>query len=134
MIKYFFSKQFLSFVGVGGVAALLHWLSRILLSQWISLNYAVAIAYVIGMLIAFVLNSYFVFPKSMKPKIEQCRDFVVINIAFFPIVWIATILLKNLFSFMGITLYPDALAHGVALSIPMFGTFLIYKFFTFRKN
>ena len=80
MISHFFTKQFLGFLLVGGVAALLHWLSRIMLSNWMSFSSAVVIAYLFGMLTAFILNSFFVFPKSDKPKIKQARDFIFTNL------------------------------------------------------
>ena len=63
MIKLFVSKQFLGFLAVGGLAALLHWLARLLLSVWLPFSWAVIIAYAIGMAVAFLLNSIFVFPK-----------------------------------------------------------------------
>ena len=87
MIRYFLTKQFLGFLVVGGLAALLHWLARILLSVWLPFSTAVIIAYIVGMVVAFLLNSFFVFPKSQKARHAQARDFVWINLSFFPVVW-----------------------------------------------
>ena len=133
MIKPFFTKQFLRFLAVGGLAVFLHWLSRIILSTWMSFYGAVIVAYAIGMGVAFILNSFFVFPKSDKPKYKQARDFVVVNLAFLPVVWGASMVLEHGLRTTGV-IYSQVLAHGMALAIPMFATFLIYKFFTFKDT
>lgn len=132
MISHFFTKQFLGFLLVGGVAALLHWLSRIMLSNWMSFSSAVVIAYLFGILTAFILNSFFVFPKSDKPKIKQARDFIFTNLCFFPIAWIAAIGFNRLLQSFGISSYSELISHGIAVGLPMFATFLIYKFFAFK--
>lgn len=132
MIRHFLSRQFLLFLAVGGTAAFLHWLSRIILSHWFSFSWAVILAYGVGMAVAFTLNSLLVFPGSIKPRHRQARDFCVVNLAFFPFVWAAAIAVERLLGSLGITLFREALAHGVAVSIPMFATFLAYKFFAFK--
>lgn len=134
MIKHFFTKQFLHFLMAGGLAALLHWLARILLSQWLPFGWAVTIAYGVGMLVAFVLNSLLVFPDSEKPRHIQARDFTIINLCFFPLVWSAALVLDVLLKKVGITRYTEASAHGIAVMLPTCATFLIYKFFAFRGN
>lgn len=132
MIKHFFTLQFLGFLAVGGVAALLHWLSRIVLSNWFSFSWAVVLAYAVGMVIAFTLNSLFVFPGSKKPKIKQARDFIVTNLCFFPAVWTIAIVINDALQSFGILRYSEAIAHGIAVGLPMFATFLIYKFIAFK--
>ena len=134
MIRFFFTKQFFIFLVVGGLAALLHWLSRIALSNWMPFAWAVTCAYFIGMIVAFTLNSYFVFPESDKPRHKQARDFIIINISFFPVVWIASIEINYLLRTFGLSAYTETIAHGIAVAIPMFATFLIYKLFAFKDT
>lgn len=132
MIKHFFTKQFLGFLAVGGIAAFLHWLSRILLSNWLDFPLAVAAAYAVGMIVAFALNSFFVFPNSEKPRHKQARDFVIVNLSFFPLVWIASITIDQVLQGLGMMRHTQALAHAIAVALPMLATFLIYKFFAFK--
>jgi len=131
VIRHFFTKQFFGFLAVGGLAAFLHWLSRIILNMWMSFSSAVIVAYAVGISVAFILNSFFVFPKSSKPKRKQARDFVMVNLAFLPVVWGASIVFERGLRSIGV-MYSQALAHGIAVAIPMFATFLIYKFFAFK--
>jgi putative flippase GtrA len=134
VIRHFFTKQFLGFLAVGGLAAFLHWLSRIILSNWLSFSWAVVFAYAVGMVVAFTLNSFFVFPKSDKPRHKQARDFIIVNLSFFPVVWITSIMINRALQAFGMVLYTQAIAHGIAVMIPAFATFLIYKFFTFKDT
>jgi putative flippase GtrA len=133
VIKHFFTRQFLGFLGVGASAAFLQWSSRILFSLWMPFYVAVALAYAIGMIVAFTLNSLFVFPNSVKPRRQQASNFVAINLAFFPVVWIASITFDAALRQLGLVRGSEALAHGAALALPMAATFLFYKFVAFKE-
>ncbi|MBT3410990.1 MAG: GtrA family protein [Halieaceae bacterium] len=134
MLKYFLSRQFAGFLLVGGSAAFLHWIARILLSLTMPYAWAVFFAYGVGMGIAFALNSWYVFPKSDKPVRKQARDFLAINLLFLPVVWIASLLLKQWLIGQGVVRYPEEIAHAIAITLPVMATFLFYKFFAFREN
>jgi putative flippase GtrA len=134
MIQHFLSAQFLGFLAVGGAAATLHWLARLLLGMWLPFAWAVALAYALGMAVAFVLNSQFVFQASTKPRAIQARDFVLVNLLFFPVVWLASMAMQRLLQGLGMDHHAEEVAHAVAISVPMFATFLIYKFQTFGAH
>lgn len=134
MIQHFFTKQFLLFVAIGGVAAVLNWLTRIALGFWIAFLPAVILAYAVGMVVAFTLNRAFVFPNSVKPVHHQARDFLIVNLVSFPVVVVAALLLELIFKWLGVTAHAQLAAHGVAVMIPAFVSFLAYKFFTFRES
>ena len=134
MIKQFISKQFLTFLVAGGLAVAANFMSRVLFSLWFTHSHAVIAAYVVGMLTAFILNSIYVFPKSDKIKLIQARDFIIVNISFFPLVWLVSVKLNMALIYLGVKSYSEEMSHFIALSLPMFATFLIYKFFTFKEN
>jgi hypothetical protein len=73
-----------------------------------------------------------VFPTSTKPASQQMRDFIVVNLAFFPVVWGASLIIERGLRGVGMATYTQALAHGIAIAIPMLATFLIYKFHAFK--
>jgi len=132
VIQHFLSKQFLGFAAVGGVAALLHWAARLLLSVWLSFPVAILLAYAVGLGVAFILNRAFVFPKSTKPMRRQARDFLLVNLAFLPVVLGTAMGLEAVFREYRFTAHPQAIAHGIAVMVPALATFLIYKFFAFQ--
>lgn len=134
MIENFLTKQFLGFLIAGGVAALLHWIIRIILSIWLPFSLAVISAYGFGIAIAFLLNSYFVFPNSNRPRWNQSRDFILINLAFSPVVWLASIYFNNWLKLLWALKYSQEIAHAFAITLPVYITFLIYKYFTFKET
>lgn len=97
-------------------------------------GWAIVFAYAAGMAIAFWLNSRYVFPASDKPVQKQARDFFAINLCFFPIVWFAALQLNEALLELGVSRYSEEVAHGIAISFPVLGTFLLYKFVAFREK
>ena len=59
MIGFFAKRQFVVFIVTGGVAALVNFLSRILFNQWLSFSSSVILAYLCGMVTAYVLAKSF---------------------------------------------------------------------------
>lgn len=133
MIKHFFSMQFLTFVGVGVTAALANWCTRYILSYELDYSLSVVLAYLLGISVAFLLNRQFVFPGSSRPVAAQAREFLLVNIAFLPVVWLAALAMRRLFIRTGLETIAEGLAHAISLAVPALATFLIYKFFTFGK-
>lgn len=134
MLKYFLSRQFVGFLLVGGLAAFLHWLARLLFSFVMAYGWAVFFAYGIGMGVAFAMNSRYVFPTSDKPVSKQARDFLAINLAFLPVVWTASVFLNQYLAEHGFARYSEEFAHAIAITLPIMATFLLYKFFAFREK
>ncbi len=132
MIRHFLSVQFVRFLVVGGVAALLNWVACILLSRWLAFAWAVALAYGVGMGVAFVLNRLLVFPHSSKPAHRQLRDFVLVNACSFPVVWGSSIAIEAGLRYAGLRDHTQAIAHAISIASPMLATFLIYKFVAFK--
>ena len=76
MIKHFFSKQFMVFLLTGGTAAAVNFGSRILYSQHVDFSSAVILAYMTGMITAFVLAKLFVFRKSRQSMHRSAFFFI----------------------------------------------------------
>ena len=55
MIRRLASSQFIRFLFTGGLAALVNFGSRILYNRWMGFSTAVCVAYVTGMITAFLL-------------------------------------------------------------------------------
>ena len=134
MIRHFFTKQFVLFLVAGGTAASVNWLSRIVLNIWIDFSTAVVIAYGFGMITAFILNAVLVFPNSDRSREKQLRDFILINLFSFPIVWGTSLALNNFITGWGYAVYSREISHGIAVAMPTFLVFLLYKFVAFRQS
>lgn len=131
--KIYQTKQFLSFTLVGVLCAVFHWASRIVLGFFISFKISLILSYVLAMTLAYTLNRIFVFPHTNRSLFETLRDFYVINLLMFPVVYFLSIFLSSLLLDVGFISYNEILAHGFSVLVPSVLTFLFYKFSVFGK-
>jgi putative flippase GtrA len=135
MTSIYVSEQFGRFLVVGGVALLLHWLSRFVFSWFVSYGWAIVLAYSVGILVGFVLNKIYVFPYSERSLNFEMFFFVFVNVAVFPVVWIVAYALGEWV--LPNWMRPElalALGHGIAIVVPVFVNFALHKFITFRSS
>lgn len=132
--KTFQSRQFIYFVVVGGYAAVINFIARILYNHYMSYEWAVFYAYLTGMITAFLLSRYFVFEGAGGSKFAQFYRFTLVNILAVIQVWgISVGLARYVFPALKFQFYADEVAHIIGLSIPVFTSFLGHKYFSFRK-
>lgn len=135
LVRQFFNRQFGLFLLVGGTAAAVNWLARLWLQSYASFAAAVALAYGVGVIVAFILNCIFVFPNSRQTLLHRISFFVATNLTMFPLVWIVSVITERyVMPLLGIVAYAEGLSHGIGLAAPVLASFLIHKFFTFGRN
>ena len=130
----FLSREFLKFLLAGGTAAAAQWGSRFAFSHFVEFGWAVALAYLVGLATAFVLNKLFVFGASDRSVGREMTYFALVNAISFPIVWIVSIV-------FGAMLLPqvmdrpvaEAVGNAIGIISPVGLSFVLHKFFTFRK-
>lgn len=126
--------EFMQFLLVGGFAAGVNFLCRIGLNQFMSFRWAVFIAYLFGMLTAFLLSKYFVFEESGKHHLHELRDFTLVNILAVIQVWLISVgLAEYLFPAINYTFYSYETAHLIGLGIPAVTSYFGHKYFSFKK-
>ena len=124
----------MQFLIVGGFSAGVNFISRIGFSELVSYRYAIVLAYLIGMLTAFILSKHYVFEKSGRAFKDEFRDFAIINIFAIIQVWLISVgLAEYLFPYISFNFYPEEIAHLIGLGIPAITSYLGHKHFSFRK-
>ena len=117
----------------GGLAALVNFLSRIFYNQWVSFQWAVILAYVTGMVTAFVLAKAFVFKASALPLRRSVGFFVLVNLVAVIQTWLVSVgLASYLFPALNIHHHTYELAHAVGGVLPVFTSYLGHKALSFR--
>ena len=117
----------------GGLAALVNFLSRIFYNQWVSFQWAVILAYVTGMIAAFVLAKAFVFKASAQPLRRSVGFFVLVNLVAVIQTWLVSVgLASYLFPALNFHHHTYELAHAVGVVIPVFTSYLGHKTLSFR--
>jgi putative flippase GtrA len=126
-------SQFVLFLIVGGLAAAVNFASRMLINQWTSYAWSVAIAYCIGMATAFVLNRLFVFKQSTRSMRHQATWFVVVNaFALLQTLAVSVLLAKMVFPDVGFHWHPEAVAHMIGIVLPLASSYFGHKYLSFR--
>lgn len=133
MISIFSSKQFVLFVITGGIAALANFGSRFGFNLFTSFAVAVILAYLVGMITAFVLAKLFVFKETTNSTSQSFVWFTLVNlVAVMQTYFISVGLFYYVFPCMGYEFYPAATAHAIGVIFPVFTSFIGHKYLSFR--
>lgn len=133
MIQQFMSRQFLTFLFTGGTAAAVNFGSRIVYSHWLGFSTAVILAYITGMVTAFVLAKLFVFKESEQSVRRSAMFFVLVNIVAALQTWIISVgLAFYILPALGVQTFVDEIAHAIGVAVPVFTSYLGHKRWSFR--
>lgn len=133
MIQQFKSRQFLAFLITGGLAASVNFCSRMLYSLKLDYPMAIVLAYLTGMVTAFVLARLFVFKDSQQPLRHSAMYFVLVNLVAVAQTWaISMVLAYHVLPAMGIRRFVPEIAHAVGVVVPVFTSYLGHKRWSFQ--
>ncbi|KJV29552.1 membrane protein [Aquitalea magnusonii] len=133
MIRHFMSRQFLVFLLTGGLAAAVNFGSRIVYNQWCDFSTAVILAYLTGMVTAFVLARMFVFKQSSQSMHRSALYFTLVNLVAVIQTWLISMgLALYLLPMLGVTHFSREIAHAIGVAAPVFTSYLGHKRWSFR--
>ncbi len=133
MIQQFISQQFLLFLLTGGISAVFNFGSRIIYNSiWENFSLAVILAYLTGMIIAFVLAKFFVFKESQQSLARSIFFFTLINLVSILQTWFVSIILAYyLLPLLKVTMFVREIAHAVGIAVPAFTSYIGHKRWSF---
>ncbi len=133
MLKLFASKQFVAFVITGGIAALVNFASRIVYNQFTSFSTAIVLAYISGMITAFILAKCFVFTDSRHSTKKSALFFTLVNIVAVLQTWLISVgLAYYVLPWLGVSHYVKEISHAIGVMVPVFSSYIGHKYLTFR--
>lgn len=125
-------SEFSLFLFAGGTAAIVNFLSRIVLNTFCNFKIAVVIAYILGMVTAYVLSRLFVFKDQRKNITTSSIKFILVNIVavlqtYYISVYLYTYLDNeyNLFC-------AKEVAHAIGIIVPVITSYFGHKYFSFK--
>ncbi len=128
------NATFLRFLVTGGIAASVNLASRYALNRFMSFQWAVVVAYLIGMTTAYVLARRFVFDASGRSMRAEFWRFTVVNMFALVFVWCISVgLARGLFPSIGFTWHADDVAHIIGVLAPAVMSYLGHRFYTFAR-
>ena len=127
------TNELIRFLLAGGIAAGVNFLSRIALSQWLPYAAAIVVAYILGMITAFVINRAFVFKEANNALHHQMFWFVVVNLAaVLQTLGISLLLADVIFPRIGLRWHSETVAHAFGVAVPVITSYFGHKHWTFR--
>lgn len=133
MIRVFASRQFVLFLLTGGTAAVVNFGSRILYNQWLDYSTSIIVAYLTGMVTAFVLAKLFVFKDSTQGLHRSALFFTLVNLLAVAQTWgISMGLAYYVLPGMGVSRFAPEIAHAAGVAFPVFTSYLGHKHWSFR--
>ena len=125
--------DFLRFLVAGGIAAGANFGSRFVFSLFLGYGFAVFFAYLVGMLVAFLLMRVHVFDAENGSLLPQVAKFVGVNaVAVLQTLVVSLVLARWVLPSFGIVEHAEALAHLVGVLVPVVTSYFGHKLFTFR--
>jgi putative flippase GtrA len=127
-------RQFVTFVVAGGLAAAVNVGVRSLLGLWLDYGPSIVLAYIAGMITAFVLNRMFVFSNTSNRLHRQVAWFTAINlIAVLQTLVVSFLFAKYIFPAIGFRWHAELIGHTIGVVIPVVTSYLGHKHLSFRQ-
>lgn len=126
------NKQFARFLVAGGLAAGSNFGSRFVFSIFLPYSVSIVFAYLVGMVVAFLLMRGHVFDARNGPVLPQVVKFTTINaLAVLQTLVISLLLASWLSRWVNVD-QPEALAHLIGVLVPVVTSYFGHKYLTFR--
>ena len=133
MIQQFMTRQFLLFLLTGGTAAVVNFGSRIIYNFWLDFSISIVIAYITGMITAFVLARLFVFNTGSQTLHRSAMFFVLVNLVAVLQTWFISMgLAYYILPAMGVSSFVREIAHATGVLVPVFTSYIGHKRWSFR--
>ena len=127
------TPQFIRFLVAGSIAAGANFGSRFVFSIFVAYGVAVFFAYLVGMLVAFLLMRGHVFVSSQGSLTPQVIKFVGVNlVAVLQTLAVSLLLARWVLPSVGIEDQAETLGHLVGVLVPVVTSYFGHKFLTFR--
>ena len=127
------SRQFFFFLLTGGLAALVNFASRIGYSRFVGYSTAIVLAYITGMITAFILAKLFVFKESSQSVHRSAFYFVLVNIVAATQTWLISVgFAYYTLPYLGVQHFVPEIAHAIGLAVPIFTSYIGHKKLSFK--
>jgi putative flippase GtrA len=127
------SNQFLRFLLAGGIAAAANYGSRFVFGHWLGYGMSIVLAYLVGMVVAFVLMRRHVFDAHRGALGPQLAKFVAVNaFAVLQTLLISLLLARWLLPRVGVTEHAEAIAHLFGVLVPSITSYFGHRLLTFK--
>lgn len=117
----------------GGIAAAANFGSRFVFSRWAPYEVAVAAAYVVGMVVAFLLMRRLAFRPTTSDTRSQVLGFCIVNLlAVLQTVAVSSLLARLVLPALHVGGDHEAISHAVGVAVPIATSYFGHRHLSFR--
>ena len=128
-------RQLALFLAVGGFAALVNIVARILFNRFVGYEAAIVLAFPVALTVAFVLNRQFVFAPSATPATVQFLRFLLVNlVALVQVLLVGLALARLVLPALGVGGDAETIAHAAGVISTAFTSFVAHRGYTFAAG
>jgi len=121
------------FLLTGGLAALVNFTSRIAYNRFVDYQIAILLAYITGMITAFILAKLIVFRQSQQSAHRSVLYFLLVNLVAVVQTWLISVgLAFYIFPYFGIKHFVPEMAHALGLGVPVLTSYIGHKRWSFQ--
>ncbi|MDQ7824589.1 MAG: GtrA family protein [Candidatus Eremiobacteraeota bacterium] len=132
--REFLSRQFAKFLLVGGIAASANFFSRFLFRLWFPYVVSVGLSFTLGTVVSFILNKTFTFKSYEESTAVQAFKFALTGLVY---IVLGSAVAQGIYWITGHFALPpswrESLSHALSIAICTVYSFLVIKYFAFRK-
>lgn len=101
--------------------------------MWLRYEWAIVLAYLVGMAVAFILMRNYVFNASGKPPARQMLIFTTVNLlALLQTLLVSIALARWVLPHVGVVSRTEGIAHFVGVLVPVVTSYIGHRMFTFK--
>lgn len=126
-------KQFWRFLLAGATAAAANYGARFVFSIWLEYEWAIVLAFFVGLTVGFLLMRGYVFDAQGKPLAPQVLKYCAVNLVALAQTLIVSIALARwLLPAMGVVSQAEAIGHLAGVLVPIATSYFGHRLATFR--
>jgi putative flippase GtrA len=126
-------KQFWRFLLAGGIAAAANYGARFVFSLWFRYEWAIVLAFFVGLTVGFLLMRSYVFDAQGKALGPQIVKYGVVNlVALAQTLIVSLVLARWLLPAMGFHSQAEAIGHLAGVLVPIATSYFGHRLATFR--
>ena len=112
---------------------MVNFLSRIYFNQYVSFSSSVLLAYLVGMVTAFILAKLFVFKASTQSIRRSVLFFIFVNVLAIAQTWLISMGLNfYILPALGFEKYVPEISSAIGIVFPVFTSYLGHKYWSFK--
>jgi putative flippase GtrA len=128
------ARQFVRFLAAGGTAALANFGSRFLFSEFMAFEYAVVLAFFVGLGTGFILSRSYVFAPSQHAVHVEMTYYLFVNLLALVQTWLLSVYLAKILTPQLGQALAQAVAHLAGIMLPVITSYFGHRYFTFKER